>query len=79
MASCAARARVGTRRQRGGPVGTRAIFGGIFDGGGSKRREAAKAALLEAIEGTQRGVAASEEDVFKLLGMEYLAPADRNV
>ena len=55
----AACARVGTRR----PVGTRAIFGGIFDGGGSKRREAAKAALLEAIEGTQRGVAASEEDV----------------
>ena len=59
----AARARVGTRRQRGGPVGTRAIFGGIFDGGGSKRREAAKAALLEAIEGTQRGIAASEDDV----------------
>jgi len=59
----AAFARVGTRRQRGGPVGTRAIFGGLFGGDGSKRREAAKAALLEAIEGTQRGVAASEEDV----------------
>jgi len=43
-------------------VETSAIFGGIF-GGGAAKRDAAKTALLDAIEGTNRGVSASDEDV----------------
>jgi hypothetical protein len=49
-------------RHRRSPVETSAIFGGIF-GGGAAKRDAAKTALLDAIEGTNRGVSASDEDV----------------
>ena len=49
-------------RHRRSPVETSAIFGGLF-GGGAAKRDAAKTALLDAIEGTNRGVSASDEDV----------------
>ena len=75
----AACARVGTRRQRGGPVGTRAIFGGIFDGGGSKRRKAAKAALLEAIEGMRCCIGPTRVLQYTLQGLFHPARKVRDV